>query len=85
MTSWHTLTSDEALSALGSGPSGLNSEKARRLLADLGQNLLEGPKKPPLWRTFLGKFKEYLVIVLLLQLSSRSSLAKAPMLMLSWE
>lgn len=65
MTSWHTLTSDEALSALGSGSSGLSSEKARRLLADFGQNLLEGPKKPPLWKTFLSKFKEYLVVVLL--------------------
>jgi len=65
MTSWHTLTSDEALSVLGSGPSGLSSEKARRLLEDLGQNLLEGPKKPPLWKAFLSKFKEYLVIVLL--------------------
>lgn len=65
MTSWHTLTSDEALSALGSGSSGLSSEKARRLLADFGQNLLEGPKRPPLWKTFLSKFKEYLVVVLL--------------------
>ena len=64
-TSWHNVTVDDSLSALQSGPSGLDSEKAQRLLKELGPNQLASPAKPSLLKLFLSKFKEYLVIVLI--------------------
>ena len=64
-TSWHNVTVDDSLSALQSGPGGLDSEKAQRLLKELGPNQLASPAKPSLLKLFLSKFKEYLVIVLI--------------------
>jgi len=64
-THWHAIASTDALIGLKSGPDGLDSDTARKLLADCGPNQLESPAKPSLWRLFLGKFKEYMAIVLI--------------------
>ncbi|RQW78925.1 MAG: HAD family hydrolase [Methanothrix sp.] len=64
-TLWHAVTVDDSLAALQSGPGGLDSENAQRLLQELGPNQLASPARPSLLWLFLSKFKEYLVIVLI--------------------
>ncbi len=65
MTSWHSMTSEKALTTLGSGPNGLDSEKAARILAEQGPNQLASPSKPSFSKIFLSQFKEYLILVLI--------------------
>lgn len=62
---WHSMTADEALKSLGSGPGGLAADEAARRLADRGPNRLESPNKPSPVKIFLSQFKEYLTIVLI--------------------
>ena len=62
---WHSMTIEEVLAALNSGPKGLNAEDASRRLAEYGPNQLESPSKPSPLKIFLGKFKEYLTMVLI--------------------
>lgn len=65
MISWHSMTAEEALERLRSGPQGLSSDEASRRLAEYGPNLLESPFKPSPVRIFLKQFKEYLNLVLI--------------------
>jgi len=65
MTSWHSMTFEEALTALGSSPNGLDPEKAAKILAEQGPNLLASPSKPSPVKIFLSQFREYLILVLI--------------------
>src|SRR5512136_3120857 len=62
---WHSMTADETLEALDSGPNGLTSENAARRLVEHGLNQLESPSKPSPLKIFLSKFKDYLTMVLI--------------------
>jgi Ca2+-transporting ATPase len=62
---WHSLTDKEALNNLNSGQKGLSSEDAARRLSEHGPNQLESPTKPSPLKIFLGKFKDYMVLVLI--------------------
>ncbi|MCJ7443584.1 MAG: cation-translocating P-type ATPase [Methanotrichaceae archaeon] len=62
---WHSMTVEETLAALDSGPNGLSTEYATRRLAEHGPNQLENPSKPSPLKIFLSKFKEYLTLVLI--------------------
>ncbi len=62
---WHSIPIDEVLSELKSGHDGLNSDDAARRLSEYGYNQLESPSKPSPLKIFLGKFKDYMVLVLI--------------------
>jgi len=62
---WHNLSVSEVIESLNSGIQGLTGEEAERRLAQFGPNeLVEKGKKPP-WVLFLGQFKNFLIIILL--------------------
>jgi Ca2+-transporting ATPase len=63
--SWHSMTSKDALAALGSGRDGLSSGEAARRLEEHGPNRLESPTKPSPVRIFLSQFRDYMIFVLL--------------------
>lgn len=65
MIHWHSMTAEEVLERLKSGPKGLSADEAARRLAEHGPNLLESPYKPSPARIFLKQFKEYLNLVLI--------------------
>jgi Ca2+-transporting ATPase len=63
---WHTLTADEATSALATdNTAGLRSDEARSRLERYGENRLVEVRPRPAWRRFLDQFKSFLVVVLL--------------------
>ncbi|MDD1757913.1 MAG: HAD-IC family P-type ATPase, partial [Methanotrichaceae archaeon] len=62
---WHSMTADETLTSLDSGPNGLSSADAARRLEEHGLNQLESPSKPSPLKIFLSKFKDYLTLVLI--------------------
>lgn len=65
-TQWHTLSREDALTRLGSGPDGLSDDEARRRLLDAGPNELTAHEGAPWWRLLLEQFKNVLIIILLL-------------------
>jgi Ca2+-transporting ATPase len=62
---WHSIPTDEVLAGLKSGQKGLSSDDVVRRLSEFGPNQLESPSKPSPLKIFLGKFKDYMVIVLI--------------------
>jgi Ca2+-transporting ATPase len=65
MITWHSKTVDETLQDLNSRIQGLTAEESLRRLAEYGPNKLESPYKRSPLRIFLGRFKDYLILVLL--------------------
>ncbi len=64
-TSWHALTAEQALRALGADRNGLSHQEAERRLAEAGPNRLPAAKpRSALWR-FLAQFNNVLIYVLL--------------------
>ena len=62
---WHTLSGEEVLRALGSGPQGLDRNEAKRRLEEYGPNrLTEEVKTAPL-KIFFQQFKNLLVLILI--------------------
>ncbi len=62
---WHNLSVSEVIESLDSRIDGLTGEEAERRLARFGPNeLLEKEKTSP-WMLFLGQFKNFLIIILL--------------------
>ena len=62
---WHHVTSEEAVSQLGSTPAGLSAaEAAQRLTANGPNQLAEAPRINPLW-ILLGQFKSLIVWILI--------------------
>ena len=66
----------EVAAALGSGPDGLGSAAAARLLADVGPNELPPPERAPLWRRILTQFQDVLVYVLLVSAGLKAILGE---------
>lgn len=65
MIHWHSMTVEEVLDRLESGPNGLSADEAARRLVEHGPNLIESSSKPSPARIFLKQFKEYLNLVLI--------------------
>lgn len=61
---WHSVSTREVLSGLKSGEEGLSADDAASRLNEYGPNQLQSPSKPSAVRIFLGKFKDYMVLVL---------------------
>ena len=62
---WHSMTTEEVLAYLNSGQKGLSAEDATKRLSEYGPNQLESPTKPSPLKIFFGKFKDYMVLVLI--------------------
>ena len=62
---WHNLSVSKVIESLNSGPQGLTREEAERRLAQFGPNELAEKGKTPPWVLFLGQFKNFLIIILL--------------------
>ena len=62
---WHNLSVSEVIESLNSGIQGLTREEAERRLAQFGPNELTEKRTPPPWVLFLGQFKNFLIIILL--------------------
>jgi P-type Ca2+ transporter type 2C len=65
-TRWHTLTIEESLESLESGPRGLTSDEAARRLEKFGPNELQAQAHVSAWSILLEQFKNVLIIILLL-------------------
>ncbi|MCA1972820.1 MAG: cation-translocating P-type ATPase [Caenispirillum sp.] len=66
-TAWHTLEHGQAAEALDVDPAaGLSPEAAATRLSQVGENRLAEAPPIPAWVKFLGQFKSFLVVVLLL-------------------
>jgi len=65
MTDWSTYSAAEALETLRSDPDrGLSQQEAAARQQDFGLNELQGQQLLPLWKRFLGQFREFLVLLL---------------------
>ncbi|MBT9168408.1 MAG: Calcium-transporting ATPase 1 [Syntrophomonadaceae bacterium] len=65
-TDWYRLTIKEVIETLGTGESGLTTQEARARLLKFGPNQIrEGEKASP-WKIFLGQFKSFLILVLII-------------------
>jgi len=59
------MTTEEVVSKLDSDQKGISSEQAKERLSQHGPNQLESPTKPSPLKIFIGKFKDYMVLVLI--------------------
>jgi Ca2+-transporting ATPase len=64
-TAWHTLSVEDALSRLQSGPQGLSSRDAAERLQIHGPNELQALSRESAWRTLLAQFQNVLILILL--------------------
>jgi len=62
---WHNLSVSEAIESLNSGLQGLTRDEAERRLGQFGPNELVEKEKTRPWLLFLGQFKNFLIIILL--------------------
>jgi magnesium-transporting ATPase (P-type) len=62
----HTLTAEQALTALGSHANGLTEAEARKRLDDVGPNALPEQEAQPSWRVFVRQFQSPLIYLLVL-------------------
>jgi Ca2+-transporting ATPase len=62
---WHNLSVSEVIESLNSGIQGLTREEAERRLAQFGPNELAEKKKISPLMLWLGQFKDFLIIILL--------------------
>ncbi len=62
---WHSRTAEETASILNSNlKKGLSEQKAKRLLAEHGENVLKGKKQNSVIKQFILQFKDFCVIIL---------------------
>ena len=59
------MTTEEVLSKLDSDQKGISSTQAKERLSQHGPNQLESTTKPSPLKIFIGKFKDYMVLVLI--------------------
>lgn len=62
---WHTLSAEETLASLQTGPEGLNPKEAEERLAQFGPNELRASKRNTALTIFFGQLKNIFVIILL--------------------
>lgn len=60
----HSLSVPEVFSTLGSGPSGLSQDEAKKRLERYGRNVITKVKGRPLWNRFLTNFTHQMAILL---------------------
>ena len=77
-TPFWQLTIKTLLDQLTSSPNGLNSAEAAARLKQFGPNLIHGERKRALVLQFLTKFRNPLVIILLIASALSRSLATSP-------
>ena len=65
-TSWHTLSVEETLERLASGPRGLTNDEATKRLQEYGPNELQARSHISPWSILLEQFKNVLIVILLL-------------------
>ena len=65
-TSWHTLTVEQTLERLSSGPRGLTDDEATKRLQEYGPNELQARSHISPWSILLEQFKNVLIVILLL-------------------
>ena len=65
MRAYHSLTSEETLTMLGSGELGIPQEEAEKRLRAFGENALRGKKKGGALRLFFAQFKDFMTILLI--------------------
>jgi len=63
---WHSMKSNEAMSALNAKMDGLSSEEAQERLQKFGPNELKKEKRKSPFRLFLEQFTDILIIILLI-------------------
>lgn len=63
---WHQLDQNEVLDKLQSSDLGLLSEEALQRLEQYGPNKLIEKKNKSLWMMFLGQFKEFMILILIM-------------------
>ena len=63
---WYNLKPEEVIASLNSSDHGLSQDEAQRRLAQFGPNELVEKKKISPWAIFLGQFKNFLIIILLI-------------------
>lgn len=63
--SWHAMSAESVLSAMGSSKAGLSSRQAGRRLEQYGPNALPKAERKPKWRMMADQFASPLIIVLL--------------------
>ena len=64
---WYALSADDVAAKFGVDPaSGLSAAKAAELLQKNGPNALPAEKPTPAWRRFLGQYRSYMQILLLI-------------------
>jgi Ca2+-transporting ATPase len=62
---WHSVTVEEVLAHLGTGPAGLTSAEAARRLESYGPNELRAQRPLSAWRTLAAQFQNVLILILL--------------------
>ncbi len=63
---WYSLTIKEAIEVLGTSEFGLTTQEAESRLLKFGPNRIKEEKKAPAWLLFLGQFKSFLIIILII-------------------
>ena len=64
---WYALSADDVAGRLGVDPAdGLSAAKAAELLQKNGPNALPAEKPTPAWRRFVGQYRSYMQIILLI-------------------
>ena len=63
---WHALSGHDTLEALEASADGLTEEESRSRLARFGPNELQEKEGLSPWKLFLGQFKSFLIIILLI-------------------
>ncbi len=64
---WYALSADDVAARLGVDPAdGLSATKAAELLQKNGPNALPAEKPTPAWRRFVGQYRSYMQILLLI-------------------
>ncbi len=63
--SFHLLSAEDTMAAIGSSAEGLSSAEAAKRLEANGKNKLAEGKKVPLWRRFLAQLADPMVIILI--------------------
>src|SRR4030066_982595 len=75
---WHNLTVSEVTESLNSGTQGLTREEAERRLAQFGPNELAEKKKISPFVLWLGQFKDFLIVILLVAVVLSAVLGEVP-------
>src|SRR4030043_1408594 len=75
---WHNLSISEVTESLNSGIQGLTREEAERRLAQFGPNELAEKKKISPFVLWLGQFKDFLIVILLVAVVLSAVLGEVP-------